>query len=266
MPAQTEEDLKKKWKANLGEEKGDYYHHFWHELHHLRLIWSELRTVIRQDKEGKKILSDTIPIFCRVVTDSMWRNMIIGLCCFSDEPPIKRKTPKPWKRPLLGLLGYSHLYAVERPKLKSFSFPYWLSDHTDNLDDQQKQDLQDVINTYKSHLGPIKQARNKYLGHWTANAKERLLAKPVRQEFIERTLKDVEVVLNEIERQNGMTRWVMEDGPAPLGGAEDLLRYLSTAQDNLFEEDRKGAELREKNRIEREARITGLAEYRKAHV
>ncbi|MGV9013432.1 MAG: hypothetical protein ACOH13_12635 [Flavobacteriales bacterium] len=257
MSARSEEDLKKEWKAQIGEEKGDYYHHFWHQLHRLHLVWSELRTIIRQGKEGKKLLSDTIPLFCLVATDSMWKELIVGLCGFSDPCPKERKKPEPWKRPLLWLCGYSRLYAAERTKSNSFSFPCWLSDHTGNLVEHQKQELKDVINTYKSTLSPIRYARNNYLGHWNADALLWLEAKPIQQEFIERTMKDIEAVLKVIERQNRLTPSEMGDGPVPLGGAEDLLMYLRTAQDKIVEEDRKRADELEKHRMERAKRRSG---------
>ena len=254
MAARTEEDLKNDWKTMLGAEKGAYYHHFWHQLHRMRLVWGELRTIIGQDKDGTKLLSDTIPMFCSVATDSMWRELIVGLCGFSDPCPNERRKPSLWKRPLLSLCGYSHLYADEVKKPNSVSFPFWLRDHTDNLDEGQKQELKDAITNFKSRLGPIRRMRDKYIGHWNADALFRWDAGQVKQEFVERTLKDVEAVLNVIERQNGLSSWMIDGGPAPMGGAEHLLLCLRTAQEHWAEEDRRHAEERARYRAEREKR------------
>lgn len=260
MAAQTEEDLKNEWKAQLGGEKGAYYHHIWHQLHHMHLVWSELRTILKQDKKGEKLLKDTIPLFCGLVTNSMWKELIVGLCGFSDPYPQKRKKPKLWKRPLLCLLGYAHLYADERSKPNSVSFPFWLRDHTDNLNDQQKQELKDAITTYTDRLSPIRRMRDKYIGHWNADAWFRWQAGQVKQEFIGRTLKDIEDVLNMIERQNGLTSWDMKAGPAPKGGAENLLLCLRAAQEKWAEDDLKRAASRAKDQADRGKRREDGAE------
>lgn len=252
--AQTEEDLKNEWKAKLGEEKGAYYHHFWHQLNHMHMVWRELRTIIGQDKDGVKLLSDTIPMYCSVSTDSMWRELIVGLCGFSDPCPRERKKPSLWKRPLLWLCGYSHLYGEEPKKPDSVSFPFWVRDHTANLTEEQQGELKAAIAKYKSGLGPIRHTRNQYIGHWNADAWFRVEAGQIKREFIQRTLKDIEAVLNVIERQNDLGSWDHDHELPPIGGAEDLMFWLRAGKDKLDEDDRKRREEQAAYRVEREKR------------
>lgn len=237
MAARTEEDLKNEWKASLGEEKGAYYHHFWHQLHHLHMVWRELRIMIDQKQDALEVVNATIPHFWSIARDSMWREVIVGLCGYSDPVPRNRST-----------------------KPDSVSFPFWQEDHTANLTDDQHNELAVAVTQYKSRLAPLRHARDKYLGHW--NAEEWFTKNPpaIRPEFVEQTLDDIEAVLNVIERQNGLTSWEIKGGLGPIGGAEELMNCLRTQKDVWDEDDRKRKEEREKYRAEREKRRADAAQ------
>lgn len=231
MSARTEQDLKNEWQASLGEEKGSYYHHFWHQLHHLHMVWRELRTMLNQKQDALEVVNATIPHFWSVAANSMWKEVIVGVCGYSDPVPHDRAR-----------------------KPDSVSFPFWQEDHTSNLTDDQKKELAAAVSKYMSRLAPLRHARDKYLGHW--NAEEWFTKNPpvIRPEFVEHTLDDIEAVLNVIEKQNGLGPWVIGGGPSPMGGAEDLLSCLHTQKDVWDEQDRKREEEREKYRAEREKR------------
>lgn len=237
MTQRTEDDLKAEWKAVLGQEKGAYYHHFWHQLHHLHMVWRELRTMLDQKQEALGVVNATIPHFWSVAANSMWKEVIVGVCGYSDSVPNDR-TRKP----------------------DSVSFPFWLEDHTSNLTDDQKKELATVVSKYKSGLAPLRHARDKYLGHW--NAEEWFTKNPpqIRPEFVERTLNDITAVLNLIETQNGLSPWTYGGGPSPMGGAENLMTCLREVISAWDEKVRLQAENRAQYRAERERRQAEAAE------
>lgn len=228
MAARTEEDLKNEWKSQLGEEKGSYYHHFWHQLHRLHMVWRELRTMLDQKQDILEVVDATISHFWSVVADSMWKEVIVGVCGYSDPVPHDRDR-----------------------KPDSVSFPFWLEDHTANLTYDQKKELADAVSKYKSRLAPLRHVRDKYLGHWNAEEWFTKVPPVIGPEFVERTLEDIEAVLKVIERQNGLGQWVIGGGPSPIGGVKDLISCLCTQKDVWDEEDRKREEERKKYLDER---------------
>lgn len=194
------------WKQALGKEKGEFLSHFWHEEQRLIALWTQLNGLLGLKRKDQDILNDTIPDFTRIVIDSMWRDMIVSLCVFVDEPGQGDKT--------------------------SVSFRSWLKDFGP-MDGSSMKQLKDTMDDYACHMSPITHMRNKHIAH---KNRQLLLNEPKRPDSIQ--LKHLGNAMERLHRvivlvfeTNGLS-YLGSDAHMRAGGVSNLVQYISAGLDH----------------------------------
>lgn len=88
---QTASQMRETNIKNFGSELGELYTELWQDLARLHLKNTEFLTLFEPDTERYKLLNHTSPKFFNIIQDSLWNDILLGICRISDKPSTSGK-------------------------------------------------------------------------------------------------------------------------------------------------------------------------------
>lgn len=131
---QTREHL---WVERMGEAPGKEFSHMMHERRRLLNVFTELVVLLRFEVEADHTRRMALHMFTSMVRDTFWREVLLGLSRFSDEP--RGKVP--------------------------MSLVSWSMRHSKDWSEEKQTELRSCVDAFSLAVRPIKKLRDYYLAH-----------------------------------------------------------------------------------------------------
>lgn len=193
---QTRERL---WVERMGEVCGKEFSHMMHERRRLLNVFTELLVLIRFEVEANHRRRMALHMFTSMVRDTFWREVLLGLSRFSDEP--RGKVP--------------------------MSLVSWNIRHATDWSEEKQAELRSCVDAFALAARPIKKLRDYHLAHSDARA---LKAKEPRKASLDQVA-DAFAALGKalcvIETHYGIQPIADLPYPSSLGGAESFVSMVN---------------------------------------
>ena len=201
------------WIGKMGEERGKVFSHMMHERKRLLNVFSELLVLIRFEIEADHTKRTALHLFTNMVRDAFWREVLLGLCRFSDAPPPR---PKENTRP-----------RRNSPKDVPMSLPGWASRHATDWPVEMTAKLDAIMKEFIVAIKPIKKLRDYHLAHSDARALSAQEPRKATLEEVAGAFATLDQALRTIEAHYDNEHIVDLPFPSSLGGAESFINMIS---------------------------------------
>lgn len=190
------------WVERMGEKPGKEFSHMMHERKRLLNVFTELLVLIRFHIEADHTRRMALGPFTGMVQDTFWREVLLGLSRFSDEP--RGKVP--------------------------MSLVSWCHRHTGDWPVEDKDKLKAAIDEYGRLVRPIKKLRDYHLAHSDARALKARESRKASLDQIADAFAALDDAMRMIETHYGIEPVAEMPYPSSLGGAESFVNmvYQST--------------------------------------
>ncbi len=183
---------------NFGKADGELFYFLWERFMQVQTIWGELQVILNSSEEETALLREHIPIFCRVATDSMWREVITTIVAFRDGK-------------VMGKSKYAGL-----PDLM-LSIP-----------GTHKEARVEMLEVFNEAINPLVKMRNKHIAHFSEKGIKLRTTDRLNQESIVHSINAIGAILTTYSELRGCKFPPWECGAAEKGGAKTLLSILRT--------------------------------------
>ena len=205
---ESETALKAERLRLLGPKLGEYYHHLWRELNAVHMRWHELTRIFGQGPEVIDLVNDVAPLYFTIVLGAQWREVVIGICAFSDKATIGGNS--------------------------TVSFRGLRIQVTDKLIQQA---LMEAICRFEGTLDSIWLMRDKSLAHWDEEVVLGIKVPTVTISEVRASLLAAEEVMITFEQAYGLGQFDYEHQLDPNNGTTELLRYLTAGKKAIDQEN-----------------------------
>lgn len=199
VPRAYDHTRERLWVEHMGESPGKEFSHMMHERRRLLNVFNELLVLIRFHVEADYKKRMALGLFTGMVKETFWRELLLGLTRFSDEP--RGKVP-------MSLVSWFHRNTGEWPA-------------------EDKVKLKAAVDEYGRLVRPIKKLRDHHLAHSDARA---LKAKEPRKASLDQVA-DAFVALDKalrvIETNYGIEPMAEMTYPSAIGGAEAFVNMVN---------------------------------------
>jgi hypothetical protein len=80
----SHDELKARYIEKMGQPLGTAFHHLVQDLAHLHLKWNEYLQLFGRGQERVDLLNRSAPLFFRIVQDTFWDDILLGICRLVD--------------------------------------------------------------------------------------------------------------------------------------------------------------------------------------
>lgn len=186
----------------LGEKDAELFLFLWERFMELKHVWSELEVILDSDKPQGQLLKKHLAVFCRVATDAMWREMIIGVVAFGD-PTVKNDRSTASLHALMAIPAQGPL-----------------------------KELKATLDLFEQVIGHLRNVRHNHIGHYSRKRIAHRTVTKVQRANVSAALDSIQSVLLAFSILHKLPMAPRHAGPVENGGSKSLLKILK-AYDSL---------------------------------
>lgn len=187
----------------LGKDEGELFFFLWERSMELQTLWEELQIILNSTVEQTALLQKHIPRFCRIATDSMWRELITSIVAYGDGN-------------LLVKTNYAGLPELLRTLPEA---------------NQPKGFV--LLNEFRGKTKPLLRMRHTHVSHFSRKAIGLRTVHSITQEEIAIGMEGIKTVLSAYCRLVNFPYPSLEAVAAEKGGAKSLLSILKKHEDGI---------------------------------